>query len=255
LSSEIKQPYIALEICADSVESCIEAQRAGAARIELCAGLFEGGLTPSAGCIALAKKKINIPIHVLIRPRGGDFCYSEAEFEIMQRDLQFIKEAGCEGVVIGILKPDGNIDQERSRALIAAARPMSITFHRAFDMTPDPIAALHTLMELGVDRLLTSGQERTALEGSELIYQLVQKAGEQIIIMPGGGITERNIARLRRETSAIEFHLTARKRITGQMNYRNDRVSMGGELRLPEYELARADSNKIASVFAAINAG
>ena len=255
MSSEIKQPNIALEICADSVESCIEAQRAGAGRVELCAALFEGGLTPSAGCIALAKQKINIPIHVLIRPRGGDFCYSETEFEIMLRDLQFVKEAGCEGVVIGILKPDGTIDQERSSILIAAARPMSITFHRAFDMTPDPIAALETLIELGVDRLLTSGQEKTALEGSELIYQLVQKARERIIIMPGGGITDRNIARLRRETTAKEFHLTARKKITGQMNYQNDRVNMGGELRLPEFELARADANKIASVFAALKAG
>ena len=248
-------PVIKLEICSDSVESCIEAERAGAARVELCTGLFEGGTTPSTGCIELARQKTKIGLHVLVRPRGGDFCYSDLEFEIMQRDLQLINNMGCDGVVIGILKPDGMVDVERTRALIAAARPMSVTFHRAFDMTPDPLAALDTLISLGVERLLTSGQERSALEGSELINLLIRKSQHKIIIMPGGGITERNIARLRRETGGQEFHLSARKKIAGSMQYRNDRVTMGGELRLPEFDLALADANRIASVFAAVKAG
>ena len=247
-----KRAEIALEICVDSVASCIEAQRAGAARVELCAGLFEGGTTPSAGCMQLARQNTNIDLHVLLRPRGGDFCYSALEFEVMQQDLQKIKEAGCNGVVLGILKPNGQIDTERTAILMAAARPLSVTFHRAFDMTPDPFSALETLINLGVDRLLTSGQERTALEGSELLHQLVQQAQNKLIIMPGGGITERNIARLCRETGASEFHLSARKKFTGPMEYRNERVSMGGELRLPEFELALADANKISQVFAAL---
>ena len=245
---------IALEICTDSVESCLEAQKAGATRVELCANLFEGGTTPSGGCITLARQNLNIGLHVLLRPRGGDFCYSELEFEVMQRDLEFIKKAGCDGIVLGLLKPDGQIDTARTAALIAAARPMSITFHRAFDMTPDPIAALEKLITLGIDRLLTSGQERTALEGSELINQLVHKAQGKIIIMPGGGITERNIARLRRETGASEFHMSARKKMTGPMDFRNERVSMGGELRLPEYERSLADANRISGAFAALKA-
>lgn len=244
-------PAVTLEICVDSVESCLEAQKAGAARVELCANLFEGGTTPSLGLIELARENLNIGLHVLIRPRGGDFCYSDLEFEIMQRDLEVIKAAGCDGVVIGVLNTDGTIDLARTAALVAAARPMSVTFHRAFDMTPDPFTALETLINLGIDRILTSGQERTALEGSELIRELVRKALDRIIILPGGGITERNIVRLHRETNAREFHLSARKKVPGTMVYRNDRVSMGGELRLPEYELAVADANRIAGVFAA----
>jgi copper homeostasis protein len=192
---------------------------------------------------------------VLLRPRGGDFCYSDLEFEIIQRDLQLVKNTGCDGVVIGILKPDGQVDMERTNALLAAARPLSVTFHRAFDMTPDPFKALEQLLDLGVDRVLTSGQERTALEGSELLYQLGQKTRDKIIIMPGGGITERNIARLHRETGAKEFHLSARKKIPGPMQYRNERVSMGGELRLPEYELSLADADQITSIFTALKAG
>ncbi|WP_146902155.1 copper homeostasis protein CutC [Adhaeribacter aerolatus] len=246
-------PTIALEICTDSVISCLEAQQAGAARVELCSGLFEGGLTPSQGLIEVSRQSISIGLHVLIRPRGGDFCYSDLEFEVMLRDIALAREAGCDGVVIGILNPDGTIDEERTSALFAAARPMSVTFHRAFDMVPEPLAALQELISMGVDRLLTSGQEKSALEGSELIAQLVQQAAGRIIIMPGGGITERNIARICRETGAPEFHLSARRKQPGNMQYRNERVSMGGELRLPEYELAIADAGKIKAALQAVN--
>ncbi|WP_223815877.1 copper homeostasis protein CutC [Adhaeribacter rhizoryzae] len=248
-----EKSVVKLEICTDSVISSVTAQEAGATRVELCAGLFEGGLTPSAGLISLTRQQITIGLHVLIRPRGGDFCYSEEEFEIMLRDIALAKEMGCDGVVIGILNLDGTIDVARTNALIAAAQPMSVTFHRAFDMTPEPFVALNELIQMGVARVLTSGQERTVLEGSELIAQLVQAANNQIIIMPGGGITERNIARIRRETNAPEFHLSARKKMPGNMQYRNERVSMGGELRLPEFELAVADTEKITSALNAVN--
>ena len=251
--SDKNKPLIALEICTDSVLSSVEAQRAGAVRVELCAALFEGGLTPSAGLISLTRQQISIGLHVLIRPRGGDFCYSDLEFEIMLRDIALAKEAGCDAVVIGILNADGTIDTERTAILITAARPMSVTFHRAFDMVPEPFIALQELINLGIDRLLTSGQEKSVLEGSELIAQLVQQAAGKIVIMPGGGITERNIARISRETGAPEFHLSARKKQPSKMQHRNERVSMGGELRLPEYELAIADVGKITSALNAVN--
>lgn len=250
---EQNQPLITLEICTDSVISCLEAQRGGATRVELCSGLFEGGLTPSAGLIYLVRKQITIGLHVLIRPRGGDFCYSDIEMEVMLRDIALAKEAGCDGVVIGILNPDGTINMEKTRVLMAAAYPMSITFHRAFDMTPDPFVALENLIQLGVHRLLTSGQEKSVLEGTELISQLVNQAQGRLIIMPGGGITDRNISRIQRETNAREFHLSARKKLIGKMEYLNPRVSMGGELRLPEYEIAIADAGKIASIMQAVN--
>ncbi|MDQ4140676.1 MAG: copper homeostasis protein CutC, partial [Bacteroidota bacterium] len=173
-----------LEICTDSVYSCLQAEQGGAARVELCANLFEGGTTPTAGCLQLARQKINIPIHVLLRPRGGDFCYTDEEFAVMQYDLEMIKSLGADGVVLGVLLRDGNIDVERTEALIKQARPLKITFHRAFDMVADPILALDQLIDLGVERLLTSGQEKSALEGSELIAELVRRAKDKLIVMP-----------------------------------------------------------------------
>lgn len=237
---------VLLEICTDSVASCREAEKGGAARVELCANLFEGGTTPTAGCLQIARQQITIPIHVILRPRGGDFCYSDEEFAVMQYDLEMINDLGANGVVIGILQPDGNIDMERTAALIEQARPLKVTFHRAFDMAADPFRALDQLISLGVERILTSGQEKSALEGSELIAQLVQQAKDKIIIMPGGGITSRNIARLKRETNAVEFHLTAREKIASSMNYRNNNSFMGGELRVPEFELAFTSAQKVA---------
>ncbi|RDC64793.1 copper homeostasis protein CutC [Adhaeribacter pallidiroseus] len=243
-----------LEICTDSVASCQEAEKGGAARVELCANLFEGGTTPTAGCLKIARQQVSIPIHVLLRPRGGDFCYSAEEFAVMQHDLDVIKSLGADGVVLGVLQPDGNIDLERTATLIEQARPLQITFHRAFDMVADPFRALEQLIELGVERILTSGQEKSALEGSELIAQLIQKAAGRIITMPGGGITDRNIARLKRETNAQEFHLTAREKVPSSMIYRNNNAFMGGELRVPEYELAFTSAGKVAKTQQALQA-
>ncbi len=242
-----------LEICADSVTSCGAAEQGGAGRIELCANLFEGGTTPSAGTILVARQQTSLPIFVLIRPRGGDFCYTPEEFAVMQQDIQVAKNAGANGVVIGILSPDGSVDLKRTASLIQLARPMSVTFHRAFDMVADPEQTLQQLIDLGVDRLLTSGQEKSALEGSELIAKLVKLAGNQLVVMPGGGITHRNIARIRRETGAREFHLTAREKIPSTMIYRNAHAFMGGELRLPEFETSIVNAQKVVDTQTALN--
>jgi copper homeostasis protein len=236
---------IILEVCVDSLASCVAAEQGGAARVELCSSLFEGGLTPSAGMIKLAREKLTIPMNVIIRPRGGDFCYSDEEFACMRYDIQQAKELGADGVVIGILLPNGHVDIQRTAELVELAHPLSITFHRAFDMVVDPIQALEELVDLKIDRILTSGQERTVLEGSELLAKLIKLAGNRIIIMPGGGVTERNIQRIVRETGAQEIHVSGRKKMAGQMTYRNERVFMGGELRLPEYDLSVVDADKI----------
>ena len=243
-----------LEICTDSVASCQEAEKGGATRVELCANLFEGGTTPTAGCLKIARQQTNIPIYVLLRPRGGDFCYSEEEFAIMQYDLEMIKRLGADGVVLGVLQPDGTIDMERTAKLIQQALPLQVTFHRAFDMVADPFRALDQLISLGVNRILTSGQEKSALEGSELIAQLIRQAAEKITIMPGGGVTHRNIARIRLETNAVEFHLTAREKLPSPMTYRNPNAFMGGELRQPEYELAFTSAQKVAQTQQALQA-
>ena len=152
-----------IEACVDSVESAVAAENGGAERVELCAALLEGGLTPSAGAIALAREKLGIGLHVIIRPRGGDFLYTDGEHTVMLRDIDAAKKAGADGVVVGVLDANAQVDEARTRELVESARPMSITFHRAFDMTRDPLAALETLVDLGIDRILTSGREESAL--------------------------------------------------------------------------------------------
>lgn len=224
-----------LEICLDSVESAIAAQRGGADRVELCDNLLEGGTTPSAGTIALARRNISIDLNVIIRPRGGDFCYSDIEFEVMKYDVEQAKALGANGAVIGILKEDGSVDVERTRELVELARPMSVTFHRAFDVSRDPFEALEDLVGLGIDRVLTSGQESSVLEGLDLITQLVKTAGDRIIIMPGGGITERNIGKIVAQSGVKEVHVVGTVGVDSPMRFRNPRVFMGGELRPPEF--------------------
>jgi copper homeostasis protein len=237
---------IMLEACVDSVEAAVAAQQGGADRVELCADLLEGGCTPSAGTIQLARQRLNIRMHVIIRPRGGDFCYSDVEFESMQLEIAFAKQAGADGVVIGVLNQDGSVDVERTRALIELARPLSVTFHRAFDVTRDPFEAMESLIGLGVDRILTSGQEPSVLEGLDLITELVKQAGDRIIIMPGAGITERNLRK-------IMAHVYAPKSFESRMQYRNPRVFMGGELRPPEYTLSVTDPDRIRTFVSALD--
>ena len=237
--------FILLEACVDSVKAALAAEAGGAGRVELCADLLEGGITPSGGTIQEACVRLQIPVNVIIRPRGGDFCFSDVEFAVMKRNIALAKAAGANGVVIGILNPDGTVDVERTRALVELARPMSVTFHRAFDVTRDPYEALETLIELGIDRVLTSGQEPSVLEGLDLIVELVQAAKQQIIVMPGAGITERNIQKIVAASGVREVHVAAPVSVESRMVYRNPRVFMGGELRPPEYSISVTDAGRI----------
>jgi copper homeostasis protein len=198
-----------LEVCLDSVESCIAAERGGADRVELCANLAEDGTTPSAGMITAARNRVDIAIQVMIRPRAGDFSYTDHEYEAMRRDVAFAKQLGANGVVFGILMPDGRVDLDRTRKLADLARPMSVTFHRAFDLTSDPLLALGQLIESGIERVLTSGQARTAVEGMEVIRELVQKGERRIQIMAGAGITIGNAKQVRDGTGVQEIHVGA----------------------------------------------
>ena len=237
-----------LEACVGSVEGAVAAQVGGAGRVELCADLLEGGCTPSLGAIQVAREMLHIPMNVIVRPRGGDFLYSHVEYETMKRDIDLAGQAGADGVVVGILTEDGQVDAERTGELIERARPMSVTFHRAFDVARDPFEALETLIALGVDRLLTSGQEATALEGSALIAELVRLAGDRLIVMPGGGINEGNLAEVAASTRAQEFHARAPLAEESRMVLRKELVLDGGARRFPEYTTEGADARLVAAL-------
>lgn len=241
-----------VEVVIDSAEAAIAAQRGGADRVELCANLLEGGTTPSAGSIQVALASVDIAVNVMIRPRGGDFCYSDVEFQVMKRDIELAKELGANGVVIGILSQDGSIDLERTGELVALARPLSVTYHRAFDMSRDPYEALEALIDLGLDRVLTSGQEASVLEGLDLITDLIQQAGDRLIVMPGAGITERNINKIVDQSKAKEIHIFAPGNVESRMDYRNTRLFMGGELRPAEFSLMVTDPERVAAFRSAI---
>jgi copper homeostasis protein len=245
---------ITLEICTDSIASSLEADRGGAHRLELCAALPVGGLTPSAGTIRQVREMVALPLHVLIRPRSGDFYYATEEFASMRQDILLAKELGADGVVLGLLHPDGTIDLARTRQLTELARPMSVTFHRAFDVAADPFRALDTLMALGVDRLLTSGQQPTALQGADLIAQLVKRAGDQLTVMPGAGINGQNIESLIRQTRAREYHMSLGRQISSPMSFRRPEVKMGGTLPASEYEHYQADASRIRHLIKLLDA-
>jgi copper homeostasis protein len=236
---------VQLEICVYSIESALEAQAGGADRIELCDNPPQGGTTPSYGAILTARRALKCGLHVIVRPRGGDFLYSESEFDVMKNDIDACKTLGVHGVVIGLLLPDGRVDVPRTRELVQRAKPMSVTFHRAFDMTADPQQALEDVIDTGCARVLTSGQQPSAMEGRELIAKLVQQAGTRIIVMPGVAIREHNIAQLIRETGAREFHTAASKTLESGMTYRNPRLSMGDGSFVEEYQITIADREQV----------
>jgi copper homeostasis protein len=238
------------EICVDSVAGVRAAKAAGAHRVELCADLLEGGITPSLGMIRRARAVNGIGLHVMIRPRGGDFLFDDDEFAMMKSDIEVARQEGANGVVIGLLKADGTVDKDRVSELTGLARPLSVTFHRAFDMTPDPFGALETLIALGIDRVLTSGQEASVLEGLPLIAALVKKAGDRIIVMPGGGITARNLGRILETARPREIHFAALEPAASGMKFRRTHVFMGGELRPPEYDRLETSADAIRSVLA-----
>ena len=224
------------EICANSVESCVEAQRGGADRVELCAGMPEGGTTPSYGDVVVARKLLTTTkLHVIIRPRGGDFLYSDLEKEIMLEDVRMARRLGVDGVVFGALTAEGDVDMEFMQRLMAEAEGMSVTFHRAFDVCRNPREALEQIIALGCERILTSGQMPKAEEGVELLRELVERAGKRIIIMPGCGVNASNIAHIAEATGAREFHFSARSKRDSDMIFRRSRVSMGGAVVIDEY--------------------
>jgi len=234
-----------MEVCVDSVESALAAQAGGADRLELCQDLCEGGLTPSAGLLATVRAGVKLPLAVMIRPRGADFCYTEAEFEVMRRDLQFAKETGADMLVLGLLTPDGEVDLARTRELVALARPLPVTFHRAFDKARDAGRALEDLIGLGVERVLTSGQERTVIDGLDTIVALVKQGRGRITIVPGGGITERNLPKILAATRAKEFHVSASTTHESAMTFRNPRVAMGRTFGPAEYTFTRARESRV----------
>lgn len=208
-----------LEVAANSVTSALAAQEGGADRVELCAALQVGGLTPSHGTIALAREKLSIPIHVLIRPRAGDFLYDDIELETIARDIHACKAMGCDGVVIGVLNVDGSVDTTRCRALMTEAEGMDVTFHRAIDVSRDPMQALEDIIALGCRRILTSGTQRDAQSGASAIGQLIEQADGRIAVMPGGGISAANIAAIAARTGACEFHASAKRHCDSSMRF------------------------------------
>ncbi len=219
----------------DSTASAVASERGGAHRIELCSGLAEGGTTPSAGLIESVRRSVGIPLHVIIRPRGGDFLYSDDEFEIMKRDIVAAKQLGAHGVVLGILKEDGRVDVDRTRCLVDLARPMSTTFHRAFDMAVDLNQALADVTSAGADRILTSGGAQNAEDSLATIASLIVNAEKSVAIMVGGGIRETNVPRIIAATGAREIHANVRSSLASPMQYRNEKVSLGS-LRGSEYQ-------------------
>ena len=242
------------EVCANSVESCVEAQRGGAERVELCAGIPEGGTTPSYGDIVMARKLlITTKLHVIIRPRGGDFLYSDLEREIMLEDVRMARRLGVDGVVFGVLTSDGDIDMDFMRQLMAESEGMSVTFHRAFDVCCTPFVSLEQIIELGCDRILTSGQMPKAEDGVDLLKQLVEKAGDRIIIMPGCGVNAGNIVKIAQITGAKEFHFSARSKHESGMQFRKSRVSMGGSVMIDEYSRDVTDELIVKDIIAKLN--
>ena len=222
----MKKNYL-LECCVDSTESAIEAASGGADRLELCSGLVIGGLTPSLALFEEIRSRIQIPIHVLLRPRFGDFCYTSVEISVLLREIELFKHAGAEGVVIGCLTPDGNLNIPDMKRLIAAAKPMHITLHRAFDMCKDPIQTLNEAIDLGIDTILTSGQQNNCKDGKALLEKLHQAANGKIHILVGSGVTPNIIEEFTNTTALCQFHLSGKQEQNSKMIWRNPHVSMG----------------------------
>lgn len=230
-----------LEIAANSLASALAAQEGGASRIELCAALELGGLTPSRGQIARVREKLSIPVHVLVRPRAGDFAYADEDHATMLADIAHCAALGCDGVVVGALTPDGEVDVARCRELVSAARRLDLTFHRAIDVCRDPAAALEAIIDLGFSRILSSGGSASAMEGSANLRRLIEQAAGRIEIMPGAGIDAGNIGALMAATGAREFHASAKRTLPSRMRFTpSDALGMaGGETRSDAVEVRR----------------
>lgn len=235
-----------VEVCAFSLQSCLTAQDAGADRIELCGSLSEGGTTPSIGLVAQARRQVSIALYVMIRPRGGDFLYSETEFTVMQADIEAAKTAGADGIVLGLLRADGTVDEEKTRALVELAHPLPVTFHRAFDMSCDAAEALEAIIRTGCVRILTSGQHSSATQGIPVLRQLVEQAAGRIEIMAGVGVSIQNAQALL-DAGVGALHLSGKSSQASPMQYRRPELTMASAV-LGEYERIEASADAIAPV-------
>lgn len=234
------------EVCANSVESCLAAQAGGANRVELCAGIPEGGTTPSYGDMIIAREMLKeTRLHVIIRPRGGDFLYSPLEQRIMLKDIEIARQLGADGVVFGCLTAEGDIDLPLMQQLMEASQGMSATFHRAFDVCRNPRKALEEIINLGCHRILTSGQQPTAEQGIPLLKELQAQAAGRIILLAGCGVNEKNIAQISAETGINEFHFSGRENVASGMKFRNEAVSMGGTVQIEEYSRPVTTQNRV----------
>jgi copper homeostasis protein len=245
---------VSLEVCANSIASALAAQEGGAVRVELCDNLYAGGTTPSPGQITTARKLLHIKLYILIRPRGADFLYTDVEFETMLGDVKYCIETGCDGIVVGILKADGTIDKVRCTQMIQLAKQAGIgaTFHRAFDMCADQFQALEDIIEMGFERILTSGGKSTAMEGCRTIAELVKKAAGRITIMAGSGITEINVTDLILFTGVNEIHGTLMTRTQSQMQYINEHIVMGSNYG-DEYAVETTNIDRVKEVIKKAN--
>ncbi len=226
--------HVLLEICCGSIDDAIEAEKGGADRVELCSALFLGGLTPSLGTIQEAKRRLKIPAMVMVRPRSGGFSYSEAEMASMERDVEASVENGADGVVFGILRSDGELDISRCKRIRQLIGKRQAVFHRAFDVTPDPFEALEQLVDMGFTRILTSGQKDSVPEGVELIKKLIERAGDRIEILPGGGIQVWNVKEIVERTACRQVHLTAWRTASDTSTQARPGITFGGALYPPE---------------------
>jgi copper homeostasis protein len=243
---------IKVEVCAFTIESCKNAEKAGANRIELCGGLYEGGTTPSAGLIRFVKKQINLELFAMIRPRGGDFLYSESEINVMKEDIKMAKSLGADGIVLGILKKNGEVNLPATKEMVELAYPMKITFHRAIDVTPNPYEALETIIESGCARILTSGQQNKAIDGLKIIEELVIKSENRIEIMAGAAVNADN-ANYFLEKGVNALHLTGKSIRDSAMVYRKSNVSMSEIEGISEFDLVYSDVEKIRRVVEIVN--
>ena len=244
------------EVCANSVESCIAAQAGGTDRVELCAGIPEGGTTPSYGDIVIAREVLQkTKLHVIIRPRGGDFLYSPIEQRIMLKDIDNARRLGADGVVLGCLTDDGEIDIPLMKQFMEAAQDISVTFHRAFDVCRNPQKALEDIISLGCDRILTSGQQATAELGIPLLKELQQQAAGLITLLAGCGVNQTNTARIAQETGINEFHFSARETVASRMQYRKERVPMGATVQINEFERNVTTKERVKKTIGKLRAG
>lgn len=235
-----------LECCVDSVESAIAAEKGGANRLELCSALVIGGLSPSKALYEKVREAVNIRIHVLIRPRFGDFCYTEHEHAIIKEEVKMFRELGADGVVIGTLKPDGSLNMEQMKELMEEAGNMSVTLHRAFDMCQDPIQALEDVKQLGIDTILTSGQKNSCIEGAALLAELVEKSEQKVDILIGAGVDDSVIKELYEKTGATSYHMSGKITLDSEMQYRKEDVSMG-VASMSEYQIWRTSEERVAA--------